>query len=340
MFPYNFQKIPILLISNLYEKFLESGRRSTEGIVFTPQNVVNLIFSDSVFQNKSYLTKIKSKNIKILDPSCGSGVFLVKIFESIIELQKEQKGEELTLEEKSNILLNSIYGIDIDERALRIAAFSLYLKLLEDEDIDTIKDIFRKYEKHEEHFMFPGLVGHNLLCKDTLLDEFDFDKKFDAIVGNPPWGYKFSDIEKAKLKRKWPLVSDFQSSQYFMLRIGDWIKNDGIGAMVVNLSNFTNSNASDFRQELLNKFNLSKLISLKDVKQITFKEGEPATIIIFKNGKSKQLHFVNPDMCELSRLTEQIVIKNNDIVKCSKRELKNDETWHQLILGFGNSSGG
>lgn len=118
LFPYRFDEIPIQLLSNVYEAFLKKSEKKSKGIFYTPTFLVNFILSYSV-------EPILKNNPKasVFDPSCGSGAFLVESFRKIIKVQKAENSFEL----KKEILTKQIFGIDIDEKALQIATFSLYL---------------------------------------------------------------------------------------------------------------------------------------------------------------------------------------------------------------------
>ncbi|PKP54527.1 MAG: hypothetical protein CVT90_00820, partial [Candidatus Altiarchaeales archaeon HGW-Altiarchaeales-3] len=336
--PYQFDKIPILLISQIYEQFLNPDRRRGEGIVFTPENVAEYII-EKVFESESIKNKDKGGNITILDPSCGSGIFLVKFFERLVKERESELGKNLDIYEKSDLLKNSVYGIDTDPNALRIAAFSLYLNIFDGVNPEILNKEFKKYEEKKEHFMFPVLKERNLIHGNSLFDEDIFkDEKFDLILGNPPWGYDFSENERRLIDRKWPDVSDYQSSQCFLFKIDDWMDEDSIVGMVVNLSNFTNQNANDFRKLLLEKYSIKKFLNLMNITKITFGSGsEPACVLLFnkrRDSEETEIEFIMPDMTQFSELTNIIVTKAGDKARVLESKLLDDELWHLCILGM------
>ncbi len=130
-FPYNFDKIPIQLISHVYEAFLNNSRKGTKGIYYTPAFLVRFMLSHALQPQLQ-----KKKNIAILDPACGSGAFLVEAFKEIVK----SNNAENNYGKKVKILEKQIFGIDIDKQALQIATFSLYLSLLEGEKPSTIQE--------------------------------------------------------------------------------------------------------------------------------------------------------------------------------------------------------
>jgi len=160
---YKFDIIPVDLLGRIYEQYLgtilrgtdkrvkldlQSGKRKKMGIYYTPSYIVDYIIKNTIWEyckNKSLDEILK---IKIVDPACGSGSFLIRAFSEmcfIVEerLEKGEKSKEyklfqewkgrLSLGEKITILKNCIYGVDLDEKAVELAQLNLLLKLLEEE---------------------------------------------------------------------------------------------------------------------------------------------------------------------------------------------------------------
>ena len=181
LFRFQFDAIPIELISGIYEQFAQS-RASTQAkkqsLHYTPIELVHLVL-DQVCEGIS-------ADARVLDPACGSGAFLVEVFRRLVwrATQGRPAGRDLV----RRILYEQLYGIDINKSALGIAAFSLYLAALE-LDEDPITDI--------SQLRFERLINQTLFAVDAL-EPSDFPNKlkeklkerpFDAIVGNPPWTY-------------------------------------------------------------------------------------------------------------------------------------------------------
>ena len=187
-FPYRFDVIPIELVSAIYEQFVHSSasastaenRARKQGVYYTPLAAVSLVL-DEVFDG---LTGEES----VLDLTCGSGVFLVEALRRLVHLRTADGRPGRATIRKT--LYNQVYGVDISEAALRIAAFSLYLAALElDPD-----------PQPPEALRFQPLRGKTLLVGDArtieqtaagreVLGQEDGLKRFDVIVGNPPWSY-------------------------------------------------------------------------------------------------------------------------------------------------------
>lgn len=176
LFKFRFDAIPVDLISSIYQQFARSAaadEAASQGLHYTPVELVHLAL-DPVFEGLS-------ANARILDPTCGSGAFLVEAFRRLV--WRAAGGKPAHRKLVRDILYNQLFGIDINSSALGIAAFSLYLAALEldEEPISDPRDL-----------KFDHLINTTLFEADTIGDDLP-DKitsiKFDAIVGNPPWTF-------------------------------------------------------------------------------------------------------------------------------------------------------
>lgn len=188
-FPYQFDVIPVELISSIYEQFAHAeptvdGRRNEalrNGVHYTRLSVVSLVL-DEVMDGLT-------GNESVLDLTCGSGVFLVEALRRLVYLRT--KGQPPTRDVIRSTLYKQVYGVDISEPAIRVAAFSLYLAALElDPD-----------PQPPQSLKFQPLIGKTLLVGDARSVELQGEgkaalttptglKMFDLIVGNPPWSFK------------------------------------------------------------------------------------------------------------------------------------------------------
>jgi hypothetical protein len=186
-FPYQFDLIPVELISSIYEQFAHAAPKSeardavSSGVHYTRLSLVSLVL-DEVMNG---LTGKES----VLDLTCGSGVFLVEALRRLVQLKS--RTEPLTRELIRAILYKQVFGVDVSEAAIRVAAFSLYLAALE---LDP--------DPQPPHALkFQPLIGKTLLVGDARTVEQaghgaaalmmrNGVKKFDLIVGNPPWTFR------------------------------------------------------------------------------------------------------------------------------------------------------
>lgn len=352
LFPYRFDKIPVQLISSVYEAFLRSEEKRGKGIYYTPSFIVNFMLSHTLKEKLS-----RNPRVTVLDPACGSGAFLVESFKMIIDALPQKPN----FKEKQEILLNQLFGIDRDENSLQIAAFSLYLVLLETESPEYIHS-----QIEHAHPILPSLIGKTLIKGNALVnDELFKGKTFDCIIANPPWGSVPDDgdvenIEERKAigtkgnkgtKPEYVNVSDYERSQAFLLRAGQWGTNESIFSMVVKNSIFLNENAGDFRKELLKKYSLSYFYELSNLNKILFKKRsigkvagtkieigavEPCAIIVFSKSKYKTntIKYVAPKLTGFSEKFRLIHFSQKDVARINQTAfLEDDIMWRILVNG-------
>ncbi len=122
---YDFNIIPVELISNIYERFIGKEERESSQSFYTPSFLVDYILKETVEEHLK-----KKASCKVLDPSCGSGIFLVETLRKLIE-RNLSKQKTINDEKLKELLISNIYGIDRDANAINVAIFSLYLTLLD-----------------------------------------------------------------------------------------------------------------------------------------------------------------------------------------------------------------
>lgn len=348
LFPYQFDQIPIQLISHVYEAFLKSESKKGRGIYYTTYFLVDFIL-------KQTLTKhVKSnRSCKVLDPAVGSGAFLVESFKII----QKAYGENVSFEQKKRILETQLFGIDVDKSALQIAAFSLYLALLETETPEFIRD---KIEHSSP--ILPSLIGKNLIAGNALLDNKIFEGEiFDSILSNPPWGSASEsgdEDERLALSGKnvhfpeYQHVADYEKSQAFLMRIKRWADSNTHCAMVVKNSIFLNKGSLKFRQNLLQTSKIEEFYELSHYNSILFKKrvlgkvgkekieigaSEPCAVVIFRpiqDADSYTLLYASPKLTAFAEKFNLIHVNSRDISHLSvKNFIEHDYLWKILING-------
>ncbi len=171
---YSFSHLPVELISSVYEELLGKGKKDT---VYTPDMIASTLIDECM------PLKSPRGNFKLIDISCGSGIFLVKAYKRIIQWWRYDKWlktgvlEKPDLQTLKSLLINSIHGIDIQGDAVRLAIFSLALAMLDELDPKTIWTKLKFENLHQ-----------NIIEKDF----FEFltskpEANFDLVIGNPPF---------------------------------------------------------------------------------------------------------------------------------------------------------
>jgi type I restriction-modification system DNA methylase subunit len=195
---YSFKYLPAEVISAIYENFIqaESVRQSgktEKGIVYTPIHLVNLLVDEVMPLDKPEL--FANESFKILDPACGSGVFLVAAYKRMLQWwainnYNEETGLRFPQSKKAQAIIErNIFGIDVKETATLVSIFGLTTALL---DKLTPQAIWN-------NFQFKDLSENNILCCNFFDKAIDFKNAhtFDLVIGNPPF-----NIESGQLKSK------------------------------------------------------------------------------------------------------------------------------------------
>jgi hypothetical protein len=284
--PYEFSVLPAEILGNVYEQFLGKVIRLTPGhravleekpevkkaggVYYTPSYIVDYIVKNTVGKLCEGKTPAQISKLKILDPACGSGSFLLGAYTYLVDYHRDWYTENdpenwlkkknppiyevtasrhceesasddeaisnyrLTVTEKKRILLNNIFGVDIDSQAVEVTKLSLLLKVLEGENQQTLENQYRLF--HER--ALPDL-GNNIKCGNSLIgpDFYDslaptpavggisdelrnrinaFDWQdgfpeifnrpnpgFDAVIGNPPYNAALMEKEEAYLQKRY-----------------------------------------------------------------------------------------------------------------------------------------
>ncbi|MDO8367697.1 MAG: N-6 DNA methylase [Saprospiraceae bacterium] len=187
---YDFGAIPIELISAIYEEFLtekegEENQAKT-GAYYTPRPLAEFILNKML----PYPSQEDCRhNVRVLDPTCGSGIFLVETLNRLLDRWELSHGRPPDFETTKCIALDNIFGIDIQQEAIKVAAFSLYLAMLNRLDPKTLwlKKKF-PYLIHDPENLAADKQGSNLFVQSSL-GPGNFEQiEFDLVVGNPPFG--------------------------------------------------------------------------------------------------------------------------------------------------------
>lgn len=232
--PYMFSIIEPSILGKIYEAFLTESLICDEkniklaakseykykSVVTTPIEIVKYMVKTTLEPICSGKTPEEIQQLKIIDIACGSGVFLEEAFQFLVDycvdwymmnrsdylLELSNGKKKLPLADKKQILLNCIYGVDIDIHAVEVSKFSLLLKLIEDETEPSVRDmepilpdLFENI-KHGNSLVEPDDINGMTYSTDELIEIVPFDwksinagNKFDVVLGNPPY-VKTGDI--------------------------------------------------------------------------------------------------------------------------------------------------
>ena len=301
--PYDFSAIDADVLGTIYEQYLSHILKKTEkrakltenythrkeqGIYYTPIYIVDYIVRNTLgelLKDK----KVDVEKIRVLDPACGSGSFLIKAFDVLNEYHKKTDKDysQTQLDAKTGsifirkvkTLQNNIYGVDLDKQAVEIAQLNLLLQ------------ISRELREKER---LP-LLEQNIKCGNSLIDDekvagdkaFKWEEEFkeimdeggfDIVIGNPPYGALFSDNEKDFIKATFESASGrYDSYYYFIERSIELLNDGGFLGFIVPDTWLTNVQTKNLRKLILTTCNVIRIVGLP---QAVFAEANVDTCVI------------------------------------------------------------
>jgi len=316
LFGYRFDVIPTEFIGHVYEMFFDENQ-SEEGIFYTPEGLAKLIVDETI-----------NETGKILDPACGSGMFLV------VGLRKLLANEGLLtsisvedISKKNKILSEYIFGIEKQENARRLAILSLYLELLDGIKPDELKEFIKnKIETEEDFKIFPFDFASNITHGNALnVSSINGISNFEYIIGNPPFlKIREGEEEEVFWKEHKEIVSNRQLSQCFLIKIQEWCDKKTELGFVSNLSNFNSDSSIKFQQFFYERYGISKFYNLSEVKPILFENAKESTSIIIFSSTLKGnniFKFLTPKLTDFSKLFKIVLLRDNDSIEINQSEL-------------------
>jgi len=314
--PYEFSVLSVEILGSAYEQFLGKVIRITPahhakieekpevrkagGVYYTPQYIVDYIVKNTVGKLIEGKTPKEISKIKILDPACGSGSFLIGAFQYLLDYHKDfysehgkpSKGKKdnpqtpdghLTTSEKKRILINNIFGVDLDTNAVEVTKLSLLIKCLEGETEASIKQQLSIWNERVlptlENNIKSGnsLIGtdfyENLLDfgEERIIKPFDWQKGFqeifkqggfDIVLGNPPWGADFPENTISYIRRKYLSASEgsFDSYSAFIERGLSILLKDGLLGFITPDTFLRKDDFYLFRKQIFENYSFSEII--------------------------------------------------------------------------------
>lgn len=313
-YPYKFNAIPTKVIAKVYEEFLayslcvKNGVVATElkeeyvktnGAIPTQEFIADAICRET-FSNRNLLTLEDVFSLRILDPCCGSGVFLIAAYEYMSEKIRSMTtmstewcivdGEKkyLTVKAKQRIMRDSLYGIDCDPTAVEVTKMSLALKVVDDIDNLFLSEIGVFGDKilcdiHQNIVIGNTLVDVDIDCpakeikyirplniKNSIFKTvFDENNGFDFVIGNPPY------VETKHFKAASSRIHDYLRKKYstfegkvdlsvlFIERTMDLLNENGALGMIIQRRWFKTKYGKAARKFIVEGAHLNKLFDIK-----------------------------------------------------------------------------
>lgn len=314
---YRFDAIDSDVLGSIYEQYLghvqqkrsktkEGEKRKKQGIYYTPAYIVNYIVENTLGRVIKEKSLKEVQNIKILDPACGSGSFLIKAFDLLDNYLREKRneGNEHNAVRRLEILISNIYGVDLDKQAVEIARLNLLLKAL------------------SPGLKLPNLAenikeGNSLISEgDEKLKPFNWQKEykevfnkggFDVIIGNPPYIKEYTNKSA---------FDELHDNPYYQGKMDLWtlfgcvaidlLKDGGYFGFIAPNNWLTNTGASIFRNKILSGGQIIDFIDFGDFK--VFKEaGIQTMIFVFRKKKPAKSYKVSYKKINDKNIKEDVI---------------------------------
>lgn len=324
---YSFDIIPIQLISSIYELFFHlSDEDDEKGTYYTPLHLVNLVMDEVYPWEGEY------KDTSFFDPSCGSGIFLVEAYRRLVcRWMSQNDVHTITCDQLNLLLKNSIFGVDINEEAIRVASFSLSLAMC---DFLDPRSIWGKLS-------FPRLLENNLIASDFFDKDKSFNnKRYDVIIGNPPWQSNITGKTKEYLKKANRVIGDKQIAQAFSIKCSELCKQNGIICLLMPSKGllFNRSEKSRaYRENLFFDNNVLAMINLSVYRKFLFDHASgPAAAIIYtpkKEEVSQPIIYCTPKPTYTIEDVRKFSIDPTDICRIPRDIIDDDRIWKIAMWG-------
>ena len=345
--PYEFSVLPADILGQVYEQFLGKVIRLTAGhravvedkpevkkaggVFYTPTYIVEYIVRNTVGELLEGRTPGQAESIRIVDPACGSGSLLLGAYQCLLDWhlawyvendpEKWAKARKpalcrraggawhLTTAERKRILLQSIFGVDIDSQAVEVTKLSLLLRVLEGETGETLNQQMRLFHGRA----LPDL-GSNIKCGNSLigpefydskqmglLDEedryrvnvFDWEREFphvlkaggfDAVIGNPPCGYMISSDQQQYFSERYE-HQDYQKDLYllFLERYEMLLREHGVLGVIVSNTWLQSVTLRKIRQYMANHYRWRSVLHLPEK---VFRAVVDTHVLIFEKSRT------------------------------------------------------
>jgi len=318
---YDFRIIPVETISAIYAEFLgaedEEGQRKS-GAYYTPKHLAEMVVNVAV-GGESLLGK------RILDPACGSGIFLVILFNRIAEQwRRANQGVHNMTRAKAllEIIREQLCGVDVNETACRIACFSLYLAFLDQLKPREIRELEEKRGKVLDDFLvlkdeLPETKEAPVIFEGNFFDrDLPVEGSFDLVIGNPPWVSRgrasdtkalewclsddnpyLADAPRRKKDRELYFQPAKQIAHAFMWKTPIHLKAGGRACLVLPTKVLFNNKTDKFQAGWFSNVTVTKVIQLSDWRRILFENAIcPAVIIEFAPRKPEGDYSIEYDV--------------------------------------------
>ncbi len=274
---YSFHYIPVEVLSHLYQHFAQSGT----GAIYTPPFVADLILDQVMPYEK--LTGSE----KVLDPTCGSGVFLVGAFRRLVHYwQSLNNWDRPGVSRLKEILKKSIFGVEMLSEAAHVAALNLALAVCEALQPKVIWT----------HLKFDKLIGNNIFVGDFFenLEKLRsaVPDGFSCIVGNPPFSSKLTPAAARTRREEWKTIPipDGNIAYRVTEECADLLSNSGRLCLLQPSGFLYNAKARSFAAHLLRTRTVDAVLDFVSIRSLFEKADTKALALVVRRDEPKKNH--------------------------------------------------
>ena len=345
---FDFEIIPIELISAIYEDFLaeQEGKDNQEktGAYYTPRPLAEFVLNKVL----PYPSENDSRHaVKILDPTCGSGIFLVESLNRLLDRWEFAHSEKPDFETIKQIALDNIFGVDIQGQAVKVAAFSLYLAMLNRLDPKMLWQ-----QKRFPYLIFdpenddPEKKGRNLFVQSSLASGAFEQVEYDLVVGNPPFKRGGLDENMSAYLTAWKFPQEAVTA--FLARATELCPTGKIALVFAAKMLFnTESKDQNVRKFLFQECYAEAVYNFAALRHLPKTEGGnffpsasgPAAVIFYSKNPpaepSDRILYCAPKAALKNRLIDGIVVDTPDVQYLPRTECQKPDTiiWKAAMWG-------
>lgn len=268
---YSFKDLPVELVSHVYQLFVSD----IDSSIYTPPSLVRLMLDEALSWER--LDRLQQRSEAILDPCCGSGVFLVESYKRLVLHWRSRNRWKKPTESVLRKLLDKLLGIDVEKGAVELAAFSLCLALCDALEPEAIRASVR---------LFPLLVGRTL----HHVDFFEAKEQgllrgpVGVVVGNPPFAsnLKTEGAERVYLSYTQNIGSlpDRQLAYLFLHESMNALVEGGILCLLQQYNFLYNQQSLDFRHTFINRWDVREILDFISVRGLFQKGGADTKVVV------------------------------------------------------------
>jgi hypothetical protein len=273
---YSFADLPAELISHIYQLFVKDAAVA----VYTPHFLVRLMLGEVLSSERlDQLDRLEDKDEAqvILDPCCGSGVFLVEAYKRLVLHWRSRHNWRRPGIADLQRLLNRVHGIDLEEGAVELAAFSLCLALCDALKPEEIRASVRLFPELKEKTIHTG-------CFFEAREQQKMKEKVAVVIGNPPFSSSLGTpaAERAynRYQEKHGVLPDTQLAYLFLHESMETLVKGGVLSMLQQYNFLYNQQSLSFRQKFIERWNVREILDFISVRGLFQKGGADTKVVV------------------------------------------------------------